>query len=81
MYAETPEEYEQWIPILREVCRKSRYAMHPDSLRAQAFEVAYAATLRRVEASSSQWPEGSEAEALTELVCDCISSWVLVEVY
>ena len=45
-----------------------------DKLRARAFESAYAATLKRVEAEDRS-PELSEADALTELVCDCISSW------
>jgi ferredoxin len=84
VYAESKESYAQWTPILREVCRKSRYVLHPDPMRTRAFEVAYAATSRRVanvENAAGQIPEGSEAEALAELVYDCIHSIVLVEVY
>ena len=42
VFADSREDYEQWIPILKEVCRKSRFLLHPDPLRRRAFDVACA---------------------------------------
>eukprot|EP01052_Picozoa_sp_SAG31_P018628 SAG31_NODE_1326_length_8761_cov_3.896791_2_plen_796_part_00 len=80
VYLETQDEYEEWIPILREACRKSRHVLHPDALRARAFEAAYGTVVRRFEAVEKR-PEGSAADALTDLIFNCISDRVLVDVY
>lgn len=100
VYADNVEEYEQWIPILKEVraiasattacihntsfahashqvCRKARYKIHADPLRARAFEVAFEATQKMMEVASERLPEISEADALTELICDMIYDVVL----
>ena len=77
VYADSREDYEQWIPILKEVCRKSRFRMHPDPLRARAFDAAFKSTQRTMEDDTDRMPELSEREALVQLICDRIDAVVL----
>ena len=64
-----------------QVCRKARYQIHADPLRARAFEVAFEATQKMMEVASERLPEISEADALTELVCDMIHDIVLSDTF
>ena len=81
VYADNREEYEQWMPILKEVCRKARYQIHADPLRARAFDVAFEDIQKMMEVTSERLPEVSEADALTELVCDMIYDVVLSDAF
>lgn len=55
--------------------------MHLDPLRARAFEAAFEATRNMMEVASERLPEVSEADALTELVCDMIDDVVLSDIF
>ena len=66
VFADDREDYEQWMPILKEACRKARYPMHPDAVRARVFDVAFKATQEMMEVPTDRLPEVSEADALTE---------------
>ena len=81
VFADNREDYEQWMPILKEACRKARYPMHPDAVRARVFDVAFKATQEMMEVPTDRLPEVSEADALTELVCDMIHHIVLTDAF
>ena len=81
VYADNHEDYKQWICIFEEVCRKARYQLHPDPLRAIAFNTAYKATRMMLENTMHREPEGSEAEALVDLVCERVDRIVLGDTF